>query len=100
MRGVVFDFFGTLTNPENEHGRRQVYDATAAAFGLASDAFWRAVSSSFTERTTGMLGDTGQTLTEMARRCGATPTPAQVVAAAAVHPGGVPSCCTLLERGR
>ncbi len=88
MRAVVFDFFGTLTNPENEHRRRDVYDATAAALGLGGEAFWDAVSSSFTQRATGVLGDTRQTLIEMARRCGATPTSAQMDAAIAVHREG------------
>jgi putative hydrolase of the HAD superfamily len=88
MRGIVFDFFGTLTNPANEHQRRHVYDATAKALDLPGEPFWQAVTSSFTERSTGMLGDTRQTLTEMATRCGATPTSAQLEAAVAVHREG------------
>lgn len=62
--------------------------ATAAALDLPCQLFWDAVSSSFTERATGRLGDTRQTLTEMARRCGATPTSAQLDAAVAVHREG------------
>lgn len=46
MQGVVFDFFGTLTDPGNEQHRREVYDATAAALGVPATGFWQAVTSS------------------------------------------------------
>lgn len=88
MRGLVFDFFGTLTDPANEHLRREVYDATAAALGVPVDAFWYAVTASFTERATGVLGDTSRTLHEMALRCGVEPTPAQLTSATAAHRAG------------
>lgn len=88
MRAVVFDFFGTLTDPENEHRRRHVYNSTAAVLGVPSEKFWDTVSSSFSERATGILGDTRQTLTEMARRCGTTPSSAQLDQAIVVHREG------------
>lgn len=89
MKGVVFDFFGTLTNPANERRRRDVYDATAAVLDVPAEAFWRAVTSSFTERATGLLGDTSRTLREMALRCGMDdPTPARLTAATAAHHQG------------
>jgi putative hydrolase of the HAD superfamily len=84
----VFDFFGTLTNPANESRRHDVYDATAAALGVPAEAFWLAVTASFTERAKGVLGDTPRTLREMASRCGIEPTPEQLADAVAVHHEG------------
>jgi len=34
MRAVVFDFFGTLTDPGVEVGRKAAYEATGAALAL------------------------------------------------------------------
>ncbi|MFF5077730.1 HAD family hydrolase [Actinoplanes sp. NPDC000266] len=81
MRAIVFDFFGTLTDPSAETTRRTAFAATAAALGVPAAAFWTAMSTSFTERATGAHGDTRATLREMARRCGATPTEDQLQAA-------------------
>ena len=88
MRAVVFDFFGTLTDPANEHRRRAVYDATAAVLGIAPDQFWAAVTGSFTERATGVLGGTPSTLREMAVRCGTTPSGHVLAEAVAAHRAG------------
>lgn len=85
---MVFDFFGTLTDPGNEQHRREVYDATAVALGVPALEFWHAVTSSFTERATGVFGSTADTLREMAVRCGVHPTPEVVTAAAAAHQAG------------
>ncbi|WP_433044927.1 HAD family hydrolase [Dactylosporangium sp. CS-033363] len=91
MRAVVFDFFGTLTDPGVEAGRRDAAFATAAALGVPPEAFWTAMASSFTERITGRHGDTRATLAEMARRCGEEPSGARLDAAvAAHHQGSVP----------
>ena len=88
MRAVVFDFFGTLTDPSRESSRRGVYDRTAATLGVPSDRFWNAVTSSFTERATGVLGDTRSTLRTVAQRCSATPTEEDLTQAVAVHHDG------------
>lgn len=88
MRAVVFDFFGTLTDPGNEHRRRAVYDATAAVLGIAPEQFWAAVTSSFTERATGVLGDTPSTLRELAARCGTAPSGLVLDEAVTTHRAG------------
>jgi putative hydrolase of the HAD superfamily len=109
-RAVVFDFFGTLTDPGNEHRRRAVYDAIAAVLGIASGRFWEAVTGSFTERATGVLGDTPSTLREMAARCGTTPSAHVLDEAVTTHrtgatalheprPGALDVLTTLRARG-
>ncbi|MEU7866926.1 HAD family hydrolase [Dactylosporangium sp. NPDC049140] len=91
MRAVVLDFFGTLTDPGVEAGRRDAAAVTAAALGVPAEAFWTAMGTSFTERITGRLGGTRAVLAEMARRCGAEPGPASLDAAVAAHrTGAVP----------
>lgn len=87
-RAVVFDFFGTLTDPGNEHRRRAVYDATADVLGIAPDQFWAAVTGSFTERATGVLGGTPSTLRELAARCGTTPSALVLDEAVTTHRAG------------
>lgn len=88
MQGVVFDFFGTLTDPGKEQHRREVYDATAAALGVPATEFWQAVTSSFTARATGVFGSTSATLRAMSVRCGVDPTAEVLTAATAVHHTG------------
>ncbi|XVV17448.1 HAD family hydrolase [Actinoplanes sp. CA-131856] len=88
MRAIVFDFFGTLTDPAAETTRRASFAATAAALGVPTAAFWTAMSASFTERATGALGDTRATLREMAHRCGTTPTEDQLQAAVRLQHAG------------
>jgi putative hydrolase of the HAD superfamily len=88
MRAIVFDFFGTLTNPENERSRRSVYDATAQVLGVPPDDFWQAVTASFTDRATGAFGGTAEALQEMATRCGRKPTRVELAAAVQVHHAG------------
>lgn len=85
MRAVVFDFFGTLTDPSRESGRRDVYDATAASLGVPPGLFWSQVSESFTERATGVLGDTSSTLRVVAARCGVQPPAEKLAEAVATH---------------
>ncbi|MFI7603140.1 HAD family hydrolase [Actinoplanes sp. NPDC049681] len=85
MKAVVLDFFGTLTDPSLEAGRRASFTATAAALGVPADDFWTAMSGSFPERICGLLGDTRATLEVVARRCGAAPSEAEVTAAAEIH---------------
>lgn len=85
MRAVVFDFFGTLTDPSRESGRRDVYDATAATLGVPPAVFWSQVTASFTERATGVLGDTSSTLRAVAARCGVQPAEEQLATAVTTH---------------
>ncbi|WP_432972664.1 HAD family hydrolase [Dactylosporangium sp. CA-233914] len=91
MRAVVFDFFGTLTDPGIEGGRRDAAAVTAAALGVPAAAFWAAMVASFTERITGVHGGTRDVLREMARRCGVEPGEVRLDAAVeAHHHGSVP----------
>ncbi|WP_238018084.1 HAD family hydrolase [Dactylosporangium sp. AC04546] len=85
MRAVVCDFFGTLTDPGIEAGRREAFAATAALLGVPAEPFWTAMSTSFGERITGRYGHTRAMLRAMAARCGAEPSEAQLDAAAAAH---------------
>jgi len=81
MRAIVFDFYGTLTDPGAEANRQVSYADTAAALGIPADAFWAAIRASFPERIIGRLGGTRDTLREIARRCGAEPTAPELDAA-------------------
>lgn len=69
-QAVVFDFYGTLTDPSRESRRRALIDSTAAALGVDAMSYWAATSKSFDQRCRGELGDTRATLQELARRCG------------------------------
>jgi putative hydrolase of the HAD superfamily len=88
VKAVVFDFFGTLTDPSAEAGRRATFDATAAALGVPAEAFHAAMAGSFRERATGVLGDTRSTLRAMAARCGVSATPEVLDRATAVQLAG------------
>jgi putative hydrolase of the HAD superfamily len=70
VRAVVFDFFGTLTDPGSEDSRRAAYEATGLALGVDPGRFWEAMSASYAQRSTGVLGDTRSTLRVIAQRCG------------------------------
>ena len=67
---VVFDFYGTLTDPARENGRRTVIETTAAALGVDAASYWAATSESFDRRCRGEFGDTRSTLKHLARQCG------------------------------
>ena len=69
-QAVVFDFYGTLTDPSRENRRRAVIDSTAAALGVDATSYWAVTSESFDQRCRGGLGDTRATLRELAHRCG------------------------------
>ncbi|MFI5910417.1 HAD family hydrolase [Dactylosporangium sp. NPDC051541] len=85
MRAVIFDFFGTLTDPGLEVSRRAAATVTAAALGVPAAPFWAAMSASFTERITGRHGGTRTILAEVARRCGTEPSEASLDAAVEAH---------------
>jgi putative hydrolase of the HAD superfamily len=88
MRAVVFDFFGTLTDPSAEAGRRESFLAAATALGVPADQFWTAMSASFPERIVGRFGGTRETLRAMARRCGNDPDEQQLDAAVTAQRAG------------
>ncbi|WP_328991845.1 HAD family hydrolase [Kribbella sp. NBC_01245] len=75
MKAVVFDFFGTLSDPSAESGREELYRATGQVLGVDPAKFWTEMSASFADRITGRLGDTNATLAEVAARCGGSPSP-------------------------
>jgi putative hydrolase of the HAD superfamily len=87
-RAIVFDFFGTLTDPSVESLRRGTFGATAAALGVPADDFWTAMASSFPSRIVGDYGDTRATLLAIAAQCGVTPPPADLDRAVAVQHDG------------
>jgi putative hydrolase of the HAD superfamily len=84
MRAVIFDFFGTLTDPAAEDGREALAHRTGELLGLSGPVFWHALSASFPDRITGAHGDTAATLAGLARACGADP-PADQLARAIEH---------------
>lgn len=88
MKAVVFDFFGTLTDPGAEPLRRKSFSDTAGALGVAAEDFCAAMSQSFQQRILGHLGGTRETLLEIARRCGHRPTAEQLREAMRVHHEG------------
>ncbi len=107
MRAIVFDFFGTLTDPRAEIGRRAAFGETAAALGVPPDRFWPAMGSSLPERIVGRYGGTRDTLAAIVQQCGAQPTEDQLDAAVAVQAAGAervrpprPGALDLLDRLR
>ena len=88
MRAIVFDFFGTLTDPSAEALRAGAFAGTAAVLGIPADEFYAAMAGSFPERVTGRLGGTRETLREIARRCGVEPGDATLDAATRTHRAG------------
>src|SRR4051812_16890080 len=88
MRAIVFDFFGTLTDPAAEAGRRASFGATAAALGIPEDRFWASMADTFPERVVGRYGGTRETLRAVARYCGAEPSESQLDAAVAAQVAG------------
>jgi putative hydrolase of the HAD superfamily len=88
MRAVVFDFFGTLTDPAAEAGRRSAFAATAAALGLPADDFWAAMGATFPRRIVGEFGGTRATLRAVAALAGREVTAAELDAGVAAHHRG------------
>lgn len=85
MRAIVFDFFGTLTDPSVEALRRDAFAETAAALGVPADRFWTAMSKSFPHRILGRYGGTRETLAAVSRACGREPEPEQLDRAVTMH---------------
>jgi putative hydrolase of the HAD superfamily len=88
LDAVIFDFFGTLTDPAAEAGRRASFAGTAAALGVPADDFWTAMSSSFPQRIVGAFGDTRSTLAAMAALCGVSPSAGALDAAVSAQRAG------------
>ena len=84
-KAVVFDFYGTLSNPHVELDRAAAYAATGRALGVDGDDFWHEMWTSFPERVVGGLGSTRETLNAIAVRCGHRPTDCQLDRALALH---------------
>jgi putative hydrolase of the HAD superfamily len=82
VRAVVVDLFGTLTV---EQRREALTGRTSEALGVAPEMFWRHLVRTFSARITGQHGDTRQTLAYLAAACRATPKPAVLDRALAVH---------------
>jgi putative hydrolase of the HAD superfamily len=81
-RAVVFDFFGTLTEAVQ---RGPAHDRVAAMLGCPAPAFARALDETFTDRSTGSLGDAIGSLGVVARLAGGRPTIATLRAAYAAR---------------
>ncbi|MEU8662809.1 HAD family hydrolase [Actinoplanes philippinensis] len=88
MRAIIFDFFGTLTDPSAELLRKETIQATAAELGVAPDRFWTAMAASFPDRIVGAYGGTRDTLRTIARQCGADPDDERLDRAVATHRKG------------
>jgi putative hydrolase of the HAD superfamily len=88
MRAIIFDFFGTLTDPSAESLRRETFTATAQALGVPPERFWTVMSGSFPERIVGAYGGTRATLLAMARLCGTEPDDETLDRAVATHRAG------------
>ncbi|WP_436531954.1 HAD family hydrolase [Actinoplanes sp. HUAS TT8] len=88
MRAIIFDFFGTLTDPDAESDRLGTFAATAAILGVPADRFRAAMVESFGQRTVGAFGGTRDTLLAMARSCGVEPGEARLAAAVDTHRAG------------
>jgi putative hydrolase of the HAD superfamily len=88
MRAIIFDFFGTLTDPSAEMLRTETFAATAEALGVPPEPFSAAMSGSFPERIVGAYGGTRETLLAMARLCGAEPDGERLDLAVRTHHAG------------
>ncbi len=88
MRAIIFDFFGTLSDPAAEAERLATFAATAESLGVPADRFTTAMTESFGQRITGSYGGTRDTLLAMARACGVEPAPSRLDAAVTVHRTG------------
>ncbi|GIF43144.1 HAD family hydrolase [Actinoplanes xinjiangensis] len=88
MRAIIFDFFGTLTDPSAELLRKETIQATAAVLGVEPERFWSAMASSFPQRIVGAYGGTRDTLRAVARQCGTDPDDERLDRAVATHHAG------------
>lgn len=110
MKAVIFDLFGTLTDPTAELTRRTGVEHIGSKLGVDPVMFWERWSGSFSQRIVGAYGDTDQTLRKIAAECGVTPSADLVASALAEHlfaaellraprPGALDLLTELRERG-
>jgi putative hydrolase of the HAD superfamily len=88
---VIFDFYGTLTDPSLESRRRAAFDATAAVLGIPAARFYAVMSASFLSRIVGATGDTRSTLRAVAAACGVSVGSAALSSAVETHHSGAAS---------
>ncbi len=83
-RGVVFDFYGTLSDPGVDPVAHR-HEVTSERLGLDATTFTRALARRFGDRVLGELGDSRSTLEALALGHGVRPDPEQVSRALAAH---------------
>lgn len=84
-KGVIFDYFGTLTAAAPRSERRAAAHRIAEALGLPGDTFFGQLTATFTERATGRHGNLAETMTWVAGLCGCAPSAEQLSAACAIR---------------
>ena len=88
MRAVVFDLFGTLTDPAAEVGRSDVFRRTAEALGVDAELYTQHLVDTYADRITGRTGDTRSFVAAGARACGVEVDAETLARAAEVHRAG------------
>jgi putative hydrolase of the HAD superfamily len=73
VRGVIFDFFGTLTDGRYELQRSALYRQVALALAVPEESFLRVMRESFDRRMAGAFGSPRETLVAMCAMLGALP---------------------------
>jgi putative hydrolase of the HAD superfamily len=84
-RGVIFDLYGTLIDGWSSAEADQRAAELGAALGVPPDPLGALLRTTYTERATGVLGDTAQTLRELCRRIGEHPSDERLEGAAALR---------------
>ncbi|HUN30432.1 MAG TPA: HAD-IA family hydrolase [Trebonia sp.] len=74
-RAVIFDYFGTLTTSTPAVVWNELATLSAAPLGIPAARWQQALRESWPERAAGRLGGLPETFRELARRCGADPSP-------------------------
>jgi putative hydrolase of the HAD superfamily len=82
---VIFDCYGTLTVSASRSSRSAAHELVAAALGVPSDAYGKALLRTWPERARGQLGDLTETLRAIARACGVEPDDDTLAQASAVR---------------
>jgi putative hydrolase of the HAD superfamily len=72
-RGVIFDFFGTLTDGRYELERAALYQQLALELAVPQHGFLQAMRESFDARATGFFGTPRETLLGICSMLGASP---------------------------
>ncbi len=85
FRGVVLDLFGTLVDGFSLEQARSNLREIAQVLEVPAEAFERVMSRSYTERATGILGGTADTLAALCRRIGHHPSRSALLTAAGMR---------------